>query len=109
MNEKDFAALMEGAEEVMGYLRGEKKNLRTTVVPAPPRPMTAAEIRRLREDVLKASQSVFAIALNVSTSTVQAWEAGNRHPTAGNLKLLRVGEEHPEVIFGSLYGRESTV
>ena len=41
--------------------------------------------------------AVFAMALNVSIKTVQAWESGARVPDGGNLKLLRVGEAHPEV------------
>lgn len=59
-------------------------------------------MKRLRERV-RASQSVFARALNVSPSTVQAWESGSRSPDAGNLKLLRLGEEHPGIVFGALY------
>ncbi|HEU4882712.1 MAG TPA: helix-turn-helix domain-containing protein, partial [Longimicrobium sp.] len=56
----------------------------------------------LRERI-GASQAVFAMALNVSTKTVQAWESGARSPDGGNLKLLRVGEASPEAVFGRLY------
>jgi putative transcriptional regulator len=102
MRDQEFDALLGAVDEVVEHFRGRKHDLRTTVLPAPPRPMKAAEVRRLRERV-RASQSVFARALNVSPSTVQAWESGYRSPDAGNLKLLRLGEQHPEIVFGNLY------
>jgi len=102
MRDEDFEALLGAAAEAVEHYHGRKQDLRTTVLPAPPEPMKATEVRRLRERV-RASQSLFARALNVSASTVQAWEAGNRSPDAGNLKLLRLGEEHPEIVFEDLY------
>lgn len=102
MRDEDFQALLGAAADAVEHYHGRKNNLRTTVLPRPPRAMEAAEIRALRERV-QASQSVFALALNVGLSTVQAWEAGTRSPDGGNLKLLRVAEAHPEVVFGKMY------
>lgn len=42
---------------------------------------------RLRE---KLSQPVFAHVLNVSSSTVKHWEAGDKQPSGAALKLLNV-------------------
>lgn len=100
MRDEDFQSLLGAVDEAVEHYHGRKRELRTTRLPAPPRPMSAAEVRRLRRRV-RASQAVFARFLNVSPSTVQAWEAGNRSPDAGNLKLLRVGEQYPEIIFGA--------
>jgi putative transcriptional regulator len=102
MRDEDFEALLRAVDEAVEHYHGRKHDLRTTVLPVPPTPMKPAEVKRLRERV-RASQSVFARALNVSPSTVQAWESGARSPDAGNLKLLRLGEEHPEIVFGTLY------
>ena len=102
MRDKEFDALLGAVDEVVEHYHGRKHDLRTTILPKPPKPMKPAEVRKLRERV-RASQAVFARALNVSASTVQAWEAGNRSPDAGNLKLLRLGEEHPDIVFGALY------
>ncbi len=102
MRNEEFEALLGAVDEVVEHYHGRKHDLRTTALPTPPRPMKASEVRRLRERV-RASQSVFARALNVSPSTVQAWESGYRSPDAGNLKLLRLGEQHPEIVFGTLY------
>lgn len=42
---------------------------------------------RLRE---KVSQSVFALYLNTSVSTVQQWERGEKHPRGIALKMLNL-------------------
>lgn len=102
MRDKDFAALLGAIDDVQAYREGRRHDLRTTRLPAAPEPMSAAAIRTLRGRI-GASQAVFAMALNVSTKTVQAWESGARTPDGGNLKLLRVGEAAPEAVFGKLY------
>lgn len=49
-------------------------------------------IRRIREKN-HVSQPVFAMMLNISESTVQKWESGNKHPKGIALKVLHVVEE----------------
>jgi putative transcriptional regulator len=102
MRGEEFKVLLEGVKAAVEHYHGLRHDLRTTILPMPPEPMDAAAIRALRERI-GASQAVFAMALNVSTKTVQAWESGARSPDGGNLKLLRVGEAHPEAVFGRLY------
>jgi DNA-binding transcriptional regulator YiaG len=102
MREEEFQALLGAIDAIDEYRQGLRHDLRRTVLPPQPEPMDAGAIRRLRDRV-GASQAVFALALNVSVKTVQAWEAGTRIPEGGNLKLLRVAEAHPEVVFGSLH------
>ena len=53
----------------------------------PVRPLTAVEIRALRERE-GASQAVFARYLNVTTGLVSQWERGEKHPQGPSLKLL---------------------
>ena len=36
------------------------------------------------------SQAVFAAVLNISTSTIQKWEAGEKKPSGPSLKLLSI-------------------
>ncbi len=105
MKDEDFKLFMEGVKQMVEHYHGLRHDLRTTVLPMPPERMDAATIRALRERI-GASQAVFAMALNVSTKTVQAWESGVRTPDGGNLKLLRVAEAHPEAVFGRLYQTE---
>ena len=92
-----FAELMESAHDALEHARG-KRELRTTILPSPPKPMTARDVRRLRDN-LNASQAVFASFLNVSTKLVQAWESDRRAPDGAALKLLRLAEESPDLVF----------
>ena len=46
-------------------------------------------IRKIRE-MNNLSQPVFAGYLNVSKSTVEKWESGDKHPTGAALRLLSV-------------------
>lgn len=60
-----------------------------TICPAPVRELSAADIRRLREN-LKFSQPVFAHHLHTTASTVRKWEQGETRPAGPALKLLNV-------------------
>jgi len=60
--------------------------------PPPVRAFSAADIKRLRER-LKFSQSVFALHLHTSPSTIRKWEQGDTHPAGPALKLLNVIED----------------
>jgi putative transcriptional regulator len=51
------------------------------------------QIKRIRQRN-KASQAVFAAYLNTSSSTVQKWEQGQKHPSGIALKLLNLVDKH---------------
>ena len=97
MDDKLFDELLESAHEALEHAEG-KLQLRTTILPEPPKPMTAKEVKRLRKRV-NASQAVFAQCLNVSLKLVQAWEADRRTPTGATLRLLRLAQRRPSLIF----------
>jgi putative transcriptional regulator len=97
MKDELFAELMEAAEEALDHARG-KRELRTTRLPEPPEPMSWSDVKRLRARV-RTSQAVFAHYLNVSTKLVQAWEARRREPEGAALRLLRLAEKYPGVVF----------
>ena len=42
----------------------------------------------------KLSQSLFARLINTSSSTVQKWESGQKHPSGLALKMLQVVKKH---------------
>lgn len=54
---------------------------------------SAKEIIQLREKY-GVSQAVFAALLNVSVSTLQKWEQGQKEPSAAAHRLLQVVKEH---------------
>ena len=98
MEDRLFKDVLDATREALAHYKGEKRDLRTTILPEPPRPMSRVEIHKLR-DKLKVSQSVFAKCLNVSTKLVQAWEGGIRYPDGAALRLLRVAERAPGLVF----------
>ena len=55
----------------------------------PVKVFSALEIRDIRLKT-RASQSVFALYLNTSKSTVQKWEQGAKKPNGPSLKLLNI-------------------
>jgi putative transcriptional regulator len=95
----DLKAAMEGA---VAFERGEHRNLKVTRIKGPRRPesMSPTDIARIRQK-LNCSQAVFAMMLNISTKTVQAWEQGAREPGDAALKLLSIAKKHPEILLES--------
>ena len=64
----------------------------------PVKEYTAMQIKRIRTKS-KASQGVFAEYLNISKSTVQKWEQGQKKPNGPSLKLLNlIAEKGLEVL-----------
>ena len=59
---------------------------------APIDPLKPEQIKHIRE-ASRVSQAVFARLLNISLSTVQKWEIGQKKPTGTALKLLHLVEK----------------
>jgi putative transcriptional regulator len=58
----------------------------------PVEPLKPEAIRRIRESA-KMSQSIFAMALNVTPSLVSQWERGEKRPSGPSLKLLALADK----------------
>jgi putative transcriptional regulator len=99
MNDEAFADLKEALEGALAFERGERRDLKVTRIqaPRPPKAMSPKDIARIRLK-LNCSQAVFAMMLNISPKTVQAWEQGSREPGDVELKLLTIAKNHPEVL-----------
>jgi putative transcriptional regulator len=84
-----LASVHETAEGLIGAGVMSKQTMREfdELCLTPVRPLTAEEIRDLRERE-GASQAVFARYLNVTTGLVSQWERGEKHPQGASLKLL---------------------
>lgn len=104
-----FGEMLIGAlEEAVEYHEGRLSarvdrvaiTARRAVVKPPPR-YSAERIRSLRKG-LGVSQPVFAGILNVSGSTVRAWEQGTREPDGPSLRLLEIAEQHPDTLLSHL-------
>jgi putative transcriptional regulator len=107
--EESFAEqLLKGAREAAAHASGDPEVVRASSVtrraltarevtlPPPERP-SPARIREIR-DALDVSQAVFGELLNVSRSTVRAWEQGQRSPDGPSLRLLEVAAERPSAL-----------
>ena len=92
-----FAKLKAGLEDAIAYHRGAKQLTVRDIELKPPPPMGAKEVLALRA-LLRVSQAAFALILNVSPRTVQAWETNARRPSDAALKLLSVAKKNPEVL-----------
>jgi putative transcriptional regulator len=99
MKNEFFNELIESMEQGLQHAKGERSDLRTTVLPKPPQKLASKDIVALREQ-LNHSQAVFARYLNVSVKAVQSWESGTRNPSGAALKLLSIAKNKPKVIFG---------
>jgi putative transcriptional regulator len=103
ITDKESSVLLESASQALAMVQGSKLiggRISVRQAPAAPRARDKKDIVELRER-LNFSQGMLARALNVSPSTVQAWEAGRRTPSDAALKLLAIAEKHPEALFDS--------
>ena len=90
--------LISGLNEAIAFVRGSKKLRTTTVeVPEPAKPWKKEQIVQLRKKTFGVSQPVFAGILSVTTSTVRAWEQGQKSPSGAARRLLEVAAIEPEV------------
>lgn len=99
MSDEAFADLKEAMEGAVAFGRGKGRDLKVTRIqaPRPPKALTPRDIARIRQR-LNCSQTIFAMMLNISPKTVQAWEQGVREPGDAALKLLTIAKNHPEVL-----------
>jgi putative transcriptional regulator len=97
MREDLFNDLVDALEGAAAYESGAKLDLRVVELPPPPEPLSPEQIAEIRKR-LRASQAVFAHLLNVSPSTVRAWEQGRREPNHAALKLLHIARERPDAL-----------
>lgn len=66
--------------------------------------MSSAKIQKIRKAV-KVSQPVFAKYLNVSPSTVQKWETGEKYPNGASLRLLQLVAHDGLEVFKNIQSR----
>jgi putative transcriptional regulator len=109
--------LLRGAREAAAHATWDPEVARRSTMTR--RPLTARDVRlaspstpspsRIRgiRDGLDLSQSLFADLLNVSASTVRAWEQGQRVPDGPSLRLLEIAEHRPAALMEMAIEAES--
>ncbi|MBX9844552.1 MAG: type II toxin-antitoxin system MqsA family antitoxin [Xanthobacteraceae bacterium] len=96
MSKRAFRKIMEGLEEVRGYLDGtaDKSRYRVHV----PKKIDVRKIRRR----LGLSQEAFAETYGFTVSAVRDWEQGRRKPERSARILLKIVEKEPEAVTRAL-------
>ena len=91
MSDRDIGLeILDGIREIKAYKGGKGQlQVREIKTPASPKVIRAQ---------MKLSQAAFAGLMGVSLRTVQDWEQGRREPSGPAKMLLRVVEQHPEVL-----------
>ncbi len=90
--------LIWGLNEAISHVRGSKKLRTTTIeIPEPAKPWKKEQIVQLRKQTFRVSQPVFAGILSVTTSTVRAWEQGQKSPSGAARRLLEIAAMAPDI------------
>lgn len=90
--------LIAGLNEAIAHVRGAKRLRATTIaVPGPAIPWKKEQIAQLRKGTFGVSQPVFACFLSVTTSTVRAWEQGQKSPSGAARRLLEIAAMAPDI------------
>ena len=100
MNKSILEVVHESAKELndVGLMKDVTLREFDALCLPPIKEYTAVQIKCIRTKS-KASQGVFAEYLNISKSTVQKWEQGQKKPNGPSLKLLNlVAEKGLEVL-----------
>lgn len=82
-----YEGIMDGLKEAVAYKQGDHSHCKVSVRKIPVPEYKAEDVVRTRKS-LNMTQSAFALALGVSSRTVEAWEAGRNEPSGAARHLL---------------------
>ena len=88
-----MAAILGAAQDMADAGLIDKKTMRSYEELCSVPQLSAKDVVCIRTSV-EASQAYFAMALDVSPSTVQKWESGAKKPSALAAKLLTIVDKH---------------
>lgn len=85
-----FNELQASLEEAVEIQHGHKKPSRVTRY-------EVADVKAIREDILKVTQAEFAATMGVSIDTIKSWESKRRNPAGLAAKVLASIQEDPQI------------
>ena len=108
-NERLMRELVEGMQALkrIGVVNGTTMREFEEDLLGPAPDYSAKKIFQLREKY-DVSQSVFAALLNVSLSTIQKWEQGQKEPSSAANRLLQVVDDYGLGVLVSKSSRRAT-
>lgn len=91
------SALIESMEEALQWHEGNVDLASTELsIPDVPPTLSKAEIKKIRQQLLKMSQPVLAKYLGVTDKAVKAWEQGISKPSGSSARLLQMAKSNPK-------------
>ncbi|EHJ9985851.1 NadS family protein [Vibrio parahaemolyticus] len=85
-----FNELQASLEEAVEIQHSRKKPSRVTRY-------KVADVKAIREDMLKVTQAEFAATMGVSIDTIKSWESKRRNPAGLAAKVLASIQEDPQI------------
>ncbi|WP_342607044.1 NadS family protein [Vibrio tritonius] len=85
-----FNELQASLEEAVDIQQGTKKPARVTRY-------EVADVKAIREDLLKVTQAEFAATMGVSIDTIKSWESKRRNPAGLAAKVLATIKDNPQI------------
>lgn len=85
-----FNELKASLEEAVDIQQGKKKPSRISRY-------EVADVKAIREDLLKVTQADFAATMGVSVDTIKSWESKRRNPAGLAAKVLATIQDDPKV------------
>lgn len=98
MKTKMGQAIIEGLNDIVEYEKGRRKLKTSSLeIPAPAPLWTQKKLSKLRKEIFKVSQTVFAAMLSVKPSTIRAWEQGLKRPSGAASRLIQIIAISPRI------------
>ncbi|NOH73421.1 helix-turn-helix domain-containing protein [Vibrio pectenicida] len=85
-----FNELQASLEEAVDIQHGRKKPSKVTRY-------EVADVKAIREEVLKITQAELAATMDVSIDTIKSWESKRRNPSGLAAKVLATIQDDPKV------------
>ena len=93
-----YNSIMAGIDEAIKDAKSDRPILkRHKVTVEPVKVYEADEVKKIRNSI-GMSQKSFASYMGVSHKTVEAWEAGNNHPSGAASRILRMMEMDKDLV-----------
>lgn len=90
--------LRESLTEAVEISKGRRRPIRVDdIVYDPPPAYSAGDVKGIRKE-LNLSQGSFALLLNVSRKTIEAWETGTNQPRGAAARTIQIYRAHPDLV-----------
>ena len=100
---QQFESMMEGLNEALEYLKGDKTKGRTRVVEV--KDLNVKPLKQYSKEELKnirlknnLTQKTFADCFGVSQKTIESWERGDNAPSGASIRLFQLMEKNNNVL-----------